>query len=203
LRVQLAQFRIGLSVGIVVHAARTRVSEDRAASLAGPLARDAGLHALACAAAALTATARRVTPTCPATGAALTGIRRALVGVRTAPARLILVFDPLDVRAAVALQLRFDPIDRRTIAIRSLPPIAELREPFNRGLVFFQLEPADESFDRIIASGWLLYVTLSTLGTHRGCPCQQAGRDGDRQSLPTHLRPPPGLQCIVCRQRGS
>src|SRR5439155_16860961 len=45
--------------------------------------------------------------------------------------RVVDVVDPLG-WAAVVFQLRLDPVDRRAIAIRALPAIAELREPLER-----------------------------------------------------------------------
>jgi hypothetical protein len=45
--------------------------------------------------------------------------------------------------------LRFDPIDRRAIAIGSLTPIAELREAFDRRLVLLEVEPSDQRAHRI------------------------------------------------------
>ena len=59
---------------------------------------------------------------------------------------MVVVLEAFDVRAAVALELRFDPVDGLAIAIRSLPPIAELRQPLDGGLVAFQIEPVDENF---------------------------------------------------------
>ena len=49
--------------------------------------------------------------------------------------RIVDVLDPLG-RAAVALELRFDPVDRRAIAIGALAPIAELRQPLIVALYF-------------------------------------------------------------------
>src|SRR4029077_4201872 len=56
---------------------------------------------------------------------------------------LVLVRDALRVGAAVALELRFDPVDGGAIPIRALAPVAELRETLDRRLVFLQLEPGD------------------------------------------------------------
>ena len=64
-------------------------------------------------------------------------------------------------RTAVTLELRFDPIDSLAIALGALPPIAKLRESFNRGLVFFKIEPADERLDDLIL--WVRRLTASSL----------------------------------------
>ena len=57
---------------------------------------------------------------------------------------LKVVCDSLSIRAAVALELRFDPIDRCAISRRTLAAITELREAFYRCLVLFEIEVADE-----------------------------------------------------------
>jgi hypothetical protein len=62
--------------------------------------------------------------------------------------RIVDVFDALG-RAAVALQLRLDPVDCRAIAIGALPAIAELRQAFDRRSVSFEVEPFDQRLHRI------------------------------------------------------
>ncbi len=62
--------------------------------------------------------------------------------------RAVLVLDASGI-AAEALQLVFDPVDRCAIAIRSLPPIAEFGQAFDRGLVPVQIEPSDQDPDRV------------------------------------------------------
>jgi hypothetical protein len=52
-------------------------------------------------------------------------------------------------RTAEALELRFDPIDRVAIPLCSFPAVAELRQPLERRLEFFELQPADERPDVI------------------------------------------------------
>src|SRR5207237_970037 len=68
----------------------------------------------------------------------------------TAFRRLIVVVDPLRVRAARALELRLDPVDGRAVAIGPLTPIAELRQSVDRGLVLVQIEPLYEDLDRVV-----------------------------------------------------
>jgi hypothetical protein len=75
----------------------------------------------------------------PRAAAASARIRRRIVGVSDALGR-----------TAVALELRFDPIDRRTIAIAALPPIAELSEALDGRLVFLEIESADERLHRVL-----------------------------------------------------
>ena len=57
------------------------------------------------------------------------------------------------VRAAVVLELGFDPVDRSTIAGGALPAVAELREPFDRRLVFLEVQASDQDPYRIDCSG--------------------------------------------------
>ena len=94
---------------------------------------------------------------------ALTGRRRS-----ACRRRLIVVLDALGIRAAVALELRLDPIDCRSIAIRALTPIAELRQPFDRGLVFFQVESIDHLLDRVVVGRHCRGLGLR-LGRRRLC----------------------------------
>jgi hypothetical protein len=63
------------------------------------------------------------------------------------------VDDPLGVRAAVALELGLDPVDRLAIAFRALPAIAERGQPFDRGLVFLEVESIDHDLDGIDGTG--------------------------------------------------
>src|SRR5258708_18582728 len=71
-----------------------------------------------------------------ARGTPLTGDTVHTVGrVVSQLAARVLVDDPLGVGAAVALELRLDPRDRVTVALRSLAPIAELRQAADRRLV--------------------------------------------------------------------
>jgi hypothetical protein len=51
--------------------------------------------------------------------------------------------------AAIALELRFDPIDGGAIAVSALPPVAELGQGLDRRFVFFEIEPSGEHRDRI------------------------------------------------------
>jgi hypothetical protein len=46
----------------------------------------------------------------------------------------------LGVGAAVALELRLDPVVRGAIAIRALPAVAELRQPLDGRLVTLEIE---------------------------------------------------------------
>ena len=54
------------------------------------------------------------------------------------------------VRAAVALELRLDPVGGRPVAVGALAPVAELRQPLDGGLVFLQVEPADQRADGVV-----------------------------------------------------
>ena len=63
--------------------------------------------------------------------------------------RKIRVVQANRVGAAVALEPRFDPVDRGAIAIRPLPAVAELRESLDRGFVFLEVEPPHHDCDRI------------------------------------------------------
>src|SRR5262249_24220744 len=60
------------------------------------------------------------------------------------------VLDALGVCAAVALELRLDPVDRFPISLGALATIAELGETFDRRLVLLELQAADHLLDRIV-----------------------------------------------------
>ena len=140
---------IGLGVGIVVDARAPAIAEDGAAALTRTAAPAAALSA-GCGRAL-------ASPGAPA-GA---GPRRlsARRRHRAAPGRrLVVVLDAFRVRAAVALELRLDPVDGGAVAIGSLTAIAELRQALDRGLVLFQIESADEHPYRVVVvrglRGW-------------------------------------------------
>ena len=61
--------------------------------------------------------------------------------------RRVFVDDSLGVRAAIALELSFDPVDSIAISLRALATIAELCQSFDRRLVFLQLEARNHRFD--------------------------------------------------------
>ena len=65
------------------------------------------------------------------------------------------VFHTLGVGAAVAFQLRFDPVDSGAIAIGAFEPIAELGEPLDRGFVTIEVEATDESLHGVAGGGGL------------------------------------------------
>src|SRR5690606_18795829 len=65
------------------------------------------------------------------------------------------VVEPLGVGAAIALQLRLDPIERGAVARRPLAPVTKLREPLDRRLVALEFELGDERGDRIGGGGLL------------------------------------------------
>ena len=64
--------------------------------------------------------------------------------------RLVLIRDALDVLAAVLLELRLDPVDGVTIALRALPAVAELRQSFDSVLVSLEVEAIDEGLHGIV-----------------------------------------------------
>src|SRR4029453_7114388 len=61
-----------------------------------------------------------------------------------------LVRDALDVLTPVLFELRLDPVDGVTIALRALPAIAELRQSFDRVLVSLEIEAIDEGLYRVV-----------------------------------------------------
>jgi hypothetical protein len=69
---------------------------------------------------------------------------------RRARLRGVLVRDPFGVRAAIALELRLDPVSGRAVAIGALPPIAELRQTLDGGLEPLEIEAADQCADRVV-----------------------------------------------------
>src|SRR6266700_313327 len=120
LRVELAQLRIGLRFGRVIHArGRCHAAQSRTPGAGPDLA--AGDH-----------------------GAG----RVALLRPRSRR-RLVHVIDALG-RAAEALQPAFDPVDRCAIAIGPLPPVAECGQTLDRGLVYLQIEPSDQDPDWVV-----------------------------------------------------
>ena len=58
---------------------------------------------------------------------------------------------PHHVRIAITSELFFEPIDGVAVSLRSLHPIAKLRQAFNVGFVFLQLEASHQATYRI---GW-------------------------------------------------
>ena len=83
--------------------------------------------------------------------------------------RVVAVEDPLGGGAASLLEPRLDPVDRVPIAAGPLPPVPELRQALDGGLVPLQVETADQLRDGI-----------GDLGRRRLAGCAvRAG--GDRQ----------------------
>jgi hypothetical protein len=82
----------------------------------------------------------------------------------------------LRVRTSVALQLRFNPIDRGPIAIRALFPVAEFGQAANRRFIARQVQPAHHRLNRIVV-GWRL-CRLHILGIH-GAREDKTSRDGE------------------------
>src|SRR5256712_14202116 len=78
-----------------------------------------------------------------------TTLFRSLLRPRSRRRRLVHVPQPLG-RAAEALQLAFDPVDRRAISIGPLAPIAERGQAPDRGLVPLEIEPSDQHPDRVV-----------------------------------------------------
>jgi hypothetical protein len=60
--------------------------------------------------------------------------------------------DALGRRAAVAFQLRVDPLQRRAITIRALAAIAEAGQAANGFLIALQLKPPDQGFYGLIGA---------------------------------------------------
>src|SRR5580704_3650994 len=100
------------------------------------------------------------------------GIRTGCARVRRR--RLVVVLEPFDICAAVAFELGFYPVDGSAIAIRSLAPIAELRQPLDGGLVPFQIKATDESLHWICNSLCLAWCAGSRAGSC-GCKWQETG----------------------------
>ena len=71
-------------------------------------------------------------------------------------------------RAAVALELRLDPVDGPAIPLGALAPVAELRQSLDRGLVALEIEPRHERPDGIGRRG------------HRRCRRLRTRRRRDR-----------------------
>src|SRR5262249_20038669 len=129
LGVELAEFRIGLRRRVAADGLARLRPADAAAAL--PLRRVG--RASACAAGAAAATSRLGA----AFAAFATSARREGVG------------DPLG-GAAVALELRLDPVERGAVARGPLAPIAELRQALDGGLVLLEIEPPDDGLDGIV-----------------------------------------------------
>ena len=99
------------------------------------------------------------------------------------PARLrllvgrVAVVQALGVRAAVALELRLDPVDGRAIAVGALAAVAELGEPLDRRLVALEIETCrpESRWDRP-ASAALSLGSLRKRRRQRGGRRERAGK---------------------------
>src|SRR5262249_40573370 len=129
LRIELADSRVGLQVGIVIHCRRTA------------LAANSTTRAIASPAAATTASVARRTRACCCVLRGI-GIVAGCAAASSARWRCVLVVDALGVGAAVALELRFDPIDGGAVAVGALAAVAEFGETPDGGFVFRQVEPS-------------------------------------------------------------
>jgi hypothetical protein len=85
-------------------------------------------------------------PCCRRSSTTTSAGRAACPLAAAAAARLVDVLHALG-DAPVALELRFDPGDRVSIPLRALTPVAELRQPFDRGFVALEVEPIDQGLD--------------------------------------------------------
>jgi hypothetical protein len=101
-----------------------------------------------------------------------------------------LVMDAFSIGATVGLELRFDPIDGRAVAISTLPAVTEFGQRLDGCLVALQVEPSDQRLDWIVRR-----VVLSTAETHEENPCdqQQCFRARERKisSRVSHFSIPP------------
>ena len=94
---------------------------------------------------------------CWAANAAVTATARSRVragcsrrSARARPiCRRVAIAQALDVRAPVALELRFNPIDGGAIAIGALSTITKARECFDGDLIAREIEPGDQAGNRI------------------------------------------------------
>ena len=122
LGIELAQLRIRLRVRIIVHSG----ANAQAPWPSSPDSSGRGRR-------------RRARPS--------RSIRHGVARVRRG--RLVVVLEALDICAAVTFELGFDPVEGPAIAIGPLLSIAELRQPLDRGLIAFQVEPIHENFCRV------------------------------------------------------
>jgi len=76
--------------------------------------------------------------------------------------------DAFGIGAAVGLELRFDPVDRRAVSVGIFPAVTEFGQRFYCRLVMLQVEPSDQRLDWIFRR-----VGLSTSGTREENPCGQ------------------------------
>src|SRR5262249_24697742 len=131
LRVERTKLRVRLTQRILVHASATAdAAEAPAARLNAAEWKRISLRSGTAAASATPATASR----------------RVSAGATAASARVrrrVCVRDPLRIRASVALELLFDPIEGVPVALRALSTVAELRQSFDGRLVLGEREPAD------------------------------------------------------------
>ena len=109
---------------------------------------------------------------------------RTAAPARAAPPRCCLRRQPARIRrvvrhalglAAIALELRLDPVDRVAIALRAFAAIAKLGQALDRGLVPLEFQPADEHPDRVGA---------------RPAPARLAARRPALPRSPRPFRPP-------------
>ena len=168
-RVEGAQCRVRLRQRVVVDAgARPRAAID-AAPLGAPAPPASG-----------GATARR-------TGAAPAPPGRLSRATSPCRWRFPLVRDALDVGAAVAAELRFDPVHGLAIALGALTTIAELREALDRGLVLGEIETRHQRGDvRQCGVGRL----VDALCTQHRDECRDEPAAGKKGQAWTHVTTP-------------
>ena len=87
--------------------------------------------------------------------------------------------------AAIASQLRFDPIDRGAVALGALLAVAELAETPDRGLVALEIEPPDQAPDGILARNDARLLTESRCGNR-----ERETAKSDGKSVCAHCFPP-------------
>ena len=111
------------------------------------------------------------------------------------PGRIVDIFDPLG-GAAIAAQLRLDPIDRGPIAVGALLPVAVLAEPPERGLVALQIEPPDQHPLRIVVWSNRRLLAVCRRRSPDGEPAQP-----DRKFVCVHFVP--SLPIGLCAKDGT
>ena len=113
------------------------------------------------------------------TGVGVGGTAAPATAARIRGRRLEVIADALRVGAAVAFELRFNPVEGGAVAVRALTAIAELRQAFNRGFIAFQIEASGEG-RKGIRSGWF---RRRFLRDEKG-----AGAQGDKGSAESDAR---------------
>src|SRR5262245_15680587 len=93
----------------------------------------------------------------------------------------VLILEALRICAAVTLQLRFNPIDRGSIAVRALPAVTKLSQSLDSGFVSFQIQPVHKHQKGIV----LIFGGGTSLRRGGCCMSYKEEADGNQVGFPS------------------